>query len=179
MFFYLTITKVGFGSNEAVLKIANLELMIALIDLKKAAHTKCIELVNVKIDTLNKELSEASNAMEGDTKSSAGDKYETGREMIQQELNKLNTQKNIALKELQTLKAHNPLDSPKSCQLGALVDTKSGIYYLTIPLGKIEVKSKDVFIISPISPIGQALIDLKKGDHFVLRNNKSEILEIA
>lgn len=46
-----------------------------------------------KIEYLDRLISE-TRASSNDTKSSMGDKYETGREMLQQEINKLQTQLN-------------------------------------------------------------------------------------
>lgn len=63
------------------------------------------ELVNVikskikdKIKSLEKLIAE-TRASNNETKSSMGDKYETGREMLQQEINNLQVQLNEVIKQ--------------------------------------------------------------------------------
>ena len=56
-----------------------------------------------KIQTFEKLIAE-TRASNNDTKSSMGDKYETGREMLQQEINNLQVQLNEVLKQQDFLK---------------------------------------------------------------------------
>lgn len=54
--------------------------------LKEALLAHCFAFVEKRIDTAKTALADAQDASNDDTKSSAGDKYETGREMMQQEI---------------------------------------------------------------------------------------------
>ncbi len=117
-----------------------------------------------KIDVLNADISSLIESRNNDTKSSAGDKYETGREMTQIELNKLEAQlvkTKLLLSEL--LKA-DTIKSNTGIDFGALVYTDKENYFLTIPYGKVNLEDKEFFVISLASPIGSLLKGKKIGD---------------
>lgn len=117
-----------------------------------------------KLDVLNADISSLIESRNNDTKSSAGDKYETGREMTQIELNKLEAQlikTKLLLSEL--LKA-DALKSNTSIDFGALVYTDKENYFLTIPFGKVNLENEEFFVISMASPIGSLLKGKKIGD---------------
>ena len=60
------------------------------MDIKNQLYQLCCNYVNKRIDEINVIIDEAVEAANNETKSSAGDKYEVGREMMQQEI-ELNT----------------------------------------------------------------------------------------
>jgi len=126
-----------------------------------------------KIDVLNADILSLIESRNNDTKSSAGDKYETGREMTQIELNKLEAQllkTKLLLSDIQkteSLKTNNYID------FGAIVYTDKENYFLSIPFGKVNIENQEFFVISLASPIGFLLKGKKKGD--VISFNGREI----
>ena len=66
-----------------------------------------------KIENFEKLIAE-TRASSNDTKSSMGDKYETGREMLQQEINNLQVQLNEILKQRDFLKTVLPKPNDKA-----------------------------------------------------------------
>ena len=56
--------------------------------IKKALFAKCEAFVSEKIDSLERGLESHQKALASETKSSAGDKHETGRAMLQLEMEK-------------------------------------------------------------------------------------------
>ncbi|MFT4838171.1 MAG: hypothetical protein ACI9V9_000075, partial [Oleispira sp.] len=54
-------------------------------EFKKTVNTHCLETVGERLTTIEKNLDSLMDAKRNETKSSAGDKYETGRAMIQNE----------------------------------------------------------------------------------------------
>lgn len=121
-------------------------------------------------------IDDARDAAANETKSSAGDKYETGREMMQQEID-LNT---VRLTELQKLKAIldtiSPEQSNSTVVPGSIVFTSEGKYYLSISIGKLTIDGSTYYCLSAASPLGRSLMGLKKGDSFSF-NGKSIIVE--
>jgi hypothetical protein len=77
-----------------------------------------------------------TRASNNDTKSSMGDKYETSREMLQQEINNLQIQLNEHLKSQKILKNINP-NPHKVVSLGSWVETDKGKFFIAISLGEI------------------------------------------
>ena len=102
-----------------------------------------LELMDAGVrDALNRLQADMATLQEGrqaDTKSSAGDKHETARAMVDQELQQLNQLREKAQRnqsELQQL-----TDTP--CDVvarGAAVETDRIIYFISISFGKLPVE---------------------------------------
>ncbi|MBK6396925.1 MAG: 3-oxoacyl-ACP synthase [Bacteroidetes bacterium] len=107
-------------------------------------------------------MNELVSDAENDSKSSAGDKHETARAMMQIEQEKLITQFNEADRQLEILASINPDEEVKSVRTGALVETNKGMLFLSIPLGKITIKNSDIMVISAIAPLAKAMMNAKK-----------------
>ena len=86
-----------------------------------------------KIENFEKLIAE-TRASSNDTKSSMGDKYETGREMLQQEINNLQVQLNEILKQRDFLKTVLPKPNDKA-EKGAIVKTEKGLFFISVTLG--------------------------------------------
>lgn len=135
-------------------------------------------LAQQKIKELNSILNDAQEAANNETKSSAGDKHETGRAMAQLETEKLTTQLTEALKIEQTLQQINPNIVNQQISLGALVITNNGDFYLAAGLGKIEIDNTLYFVISTAAPVGQKLIGLTKNNSFTFNDKKYNIIDV-
>jgi transcription elongation GreA/GreB family factor len=150
--------------------------MVDKNEIKNKLFNKCQKLVEQKVDAIKNSLHEAQEAANNETKSSAGDKHETGRAMAQLETEKLSNQLTEALKLEQVLHRINPKQKHQLVALGSLVITNNGNFYLTVSLGKIEIDNQVYFAISPISPIGKLLLAKKEKDSFSF-NGKPYIIE--
>lgn len=118
-----------------------------------------------------------TRASNNDTKSSMGDKYETGREMLQQEINNLQRQLNEALNQ----KALIHKISSESCakvQNGALVKTDKGLFYISASIGEIVFENNKIMTISEEAPLAKAMTGLKTGQVFSINNSNQAIEEI-
>ncbi|MBK8340663.1 MAG: 3-oxoacyl-ACP synthase [Flavobacteriales bacterium] len=120
-------------------------------------------LLQEKVNAAQLEISSTRGSFTSDTKSSAGDKHEVGRAMVQQELDKLEDQR-AKLIALQQELARVPLGRTfDRVAFGSLVETDQGNYFVAIGLGRIEFVGGSCFAISLASPIGQALKDKRAG----------------
>lgn len=143
---------------------------------KLVLHQKCLEIVENNISTIKLALHEAQEAANNETKSSAGDKHETGRAMAQLETEKLSAQLNDALNQKQLIAKINSNLQSKQITIGSLVYTTNGIFYIGISLGKIDINNETIYAISPQSPIGKLLLTKKEKDSFSL-NGKMYVIE--
>ncbi len=134
--------------------------------IKQSLYLKCLDFVNSRIRFANDGLQEAQDAANNETKSSAGDKYETARAMMHLEKEKLASQLSEALKMKKALDQIEPSKALSSVGLGALVETGMANYYISVSAGKLEVDGGVYFAISPLSPIGQELLGKSQGDQF-------------
>ena len=139
-------------------------------ELLEIIHQKISE----KIQKLEQLIAE-TRASNNDTKSSMGDKYETSREMLQQEINNLQIQLNEHLKSLQILKNINPI-AHKVVGLGSWVETEKGRFFIAVSLGEITFNQEKIFVISAESPLAKAMNGKKVGETFIV-NNLSQIIK--
>jgi len=153
--------------------------MTSLKDLKQLAYIQLQELLDKKIDTLLYEIKSAKESRNSDTKSSAGDKYETGREMVNIEIQKNEVQlskTNILKKNLSLININKTYNK---IEFGSFIKTNIGIYFISIGLGKIKVNNIEYYAISAVSPIGKLLIDKKIKDKIQLQDREFIIDEIV
>jgi transcription elongation GreA/GreB family factor len=118
---------------------------------------------------------EAANAEE---KSSAGDKYETGRAMAQIARDQAAQQLAEALKLKSVLDRIDPLNKSAKVVLGSLVVTESLRFYLSVSLGKLILDQQDYYAVSQQSPIGKLLSNAKVNDVIEFNNQTLKIINI-
>lgn len=132
--------------------------------------------LSAKIENLERLIAE-TRASTNETKSSMGDKFETSREMVQQEINTLQIQLNEHVQARNSLKQINT-NLHQTIGLGSLVETDKGLYYIAVSLGQIIFNETKIFVISTESPLGKLLLGKKKEDEITLNNVKQKILKI-
>ncbi|HEY0895176.1 MAG TPA: 3-oxoacyl-ACP synthase [Sphingobacteriaceae bacterium] len=143
--------------------------------IKQKLYDLCMQYAGQRVETAQEAIRSAKESSESDTKSSAGDKYETGREMMQQEIAR-NEQQLLEARKLLHAMSRVPLKAYAAPVPGALVVTDKGTFYLAISAGQLELDGKTYFAISPSSPIAMKLTGLKPGDHFTF-NQKTFTIE--
>jgi transcription elongation GreA/GreB family factor len=144
--------------------------------LKEELYRHCIDFVSKREAEIKKVIAEAQDAANNETKSSAGDKYETGREVMQQEIN-LNLARLSELGKLRaTLEHITPTQNGTAALPGSVVYTNNGNFYIAISTGRIEIDGTSFFCISAESPIGSKLLGKEVGYSFDL-NGKKFVIE--
>ena len=114
-------------------------------------------MLAAKASDLAKEIAATLEARNSDTKSSAGDKHEVGRAMVQQELDQLEAQL-AKVQVMQQELARVPLERVyEHAGFGSLVGTDQGNYFIAIGLGAVEVDGERCYAVSLASPIGHPL----------------------
>ena len=136
------------------------------------------------MEFLDERIASAFSAMESaresknqETKSSAGDKFETGRVMMQREEEK-NEAQWAQLKELKLKLVTISTVTNSSIAMGSLINTNQGKYFISIGIGKFKVGEETYFVISPESPVGHLLIGQSVGDKTSFNNRQIEIQNI-
>lgn len=146
---------------------------------KLEVYEHCLRLVRQKLADAESAIKEAQRAANEETKSSAGDKYETGRAMMHLEQEKLASQRSAA-QQLQKIMHQIDPDRPSNrVDLGSLVKTGQGWFYVAVGLGKIPVGDTSCFVISPAAPLGQALWGKQAGEEAVLNGKPIEIISVG
>lgn len=138
--------------------------------LKAELYEHCVAFVESRLDTIKTLITEIEVALQSETKSSAGDKHETGRAMMQLEREKAGNQLAEILKTKSVLeRIQMPLESNR-IGMGSLVYTTQSNYFISISAGKIDIENQTFFAISPNTPIGLLLMGKAKDDEVQFRN---------
>ena len=127
------------------------------------------QLLKFELDSINKEKNNLK-------KSSAGDKFEISRVLMQTEYDKIHNQLLILKNQLRAIKSISLSDKKKKVGVGSFIKTNKSFYFISIGLGKQIIDNNAINIISLSSPIGKLLNNKKKGDKIVF-NNKEELIE--
>ena len=152
---------------------------IEMKNLKEELFNKCKQIVASKLATITQIIESNQNALQSETKSSAGDKHETGRAMLQLEIEQTSQQFKSISEMNEILQKINMGTNHTIAKLGSLIQTSLGTYFLAISVGKIEFSGKTYFVVSPSSPIGKLILGKSKGDTFQFNGNKIEVIEIG
>ncbi|MDC3337454.1 GreA/GreB family elongation factor [Flavobacteriales bacterium] len=123
-------------------------------------------------------ISTAQSDANKETKSSAGDKHETGRAMAQLETENNSKHLTEAKKLNAVLSQIDPGKKNTSIELGAFVKTNLGNYFIAISAGKTHLFGDEVYLISPASPIGQHFLGKKEGDTVSFNQQTIAIQEV-
>ena len=140
------------------------------LQLKHELYAKCASFVAARQAKIQNQIIEIQESLTSETKSTAGDKHETGRAMLQLEREKAGRQ----LAEVEKLKtALSKIDITKASELiglGSVVLTSNANYFMAISAGQMTVNSQSFFAISPNTPIGLLLMGKKIGDGIAFRD---------
>jgi len=144
--------------------------------IKTDLYNACLHFVNSRMETVKNVIESNKKALFSETKSSAGDKHETGRAMLQLEMEKAGQQL-ASINQMKVVldKISTENESEVVC-LGSVIITNKANYYLSISAGKMIVEGEDYFAVSTNSPIGQQLLGKKIGD--IINFNAAQILKI-
>jgi len=145
---------------------------------KAEIHQTLVTLLSDSILQATRDYELAKESRDSETKSSAGDKFETGREMMQREMDKISATLDQYKNQVNLLSKINLHRNYPVVDLGGLIATDQGIYYLSIGLGKIEINSEIIYAISLDSPIGQLLKGKRAGDTVEFRGKTLKINQL-
>jgi len=140
--------------------------------LKSQLYQLCLTFIQNRIENIEYSMQQARQASNDDTKSSAGDKYETTREMMQQEMDRNSKllyeagQQKIALQQIENV------DAAKEVKNGSLVLTDEGNFYISISAGELKVEGQTFFAVSQAAPIGKLFIGKKVGMELTFNGKK-------
>ncbi|WP_462250745.1 GreA/GreB family elongation factor [Ekhidna sp.] len=145
---------------------------------KTQIKSALLDLLEKKIDSVQVELTAIRDSANSETKSSMGDKYETSREMMTQEQNRLGAQLNLLVDQLN---ACTMIDTDKiftEVSYGCLVQTDKSHFFLSVAVGQITVNGQSFFAISGEAPIAKAMVGKKVGEPFTFNKITQNIERI-
>ncbi len=146
--------------------------------LKLQLYDKCQDALNERLEVVQKSISDIRHALESETKSTAGDKHETGRAMLQIEREKAGKQLAEIQKQFEILSKIDPELTTNKAALGSIVFTTKGNYFLSISAGELQADGDIFYAISMATPIARLLISTSIGDSIKFRSEELTITNI-
>ncbi|NBA85300.1 hypothetical protein GVN16_05980 [Emticicia sp. CRIBPO] len=137
------------------------------------------EHLDNRILASEKAVKAAQDSANGESKSSAGDKYETGRAMAQNDRDMYAMQLHQAKGERNMLEKIRFEEETKIIRPGALTETSMGWFMIAISIGVATIDQQKIMIISPQSPIGEVLMGKSEGDSFSFRDKTFKIISVS
>ena len=148
------------------------------MSIKKQLLEQCGDLVGMRLRLLQNSILDIENSLNSETKSSAGDKHETGRAMIQLEREKLGNQLRIVEEQRNILKRIRIDKTNHTVVLGSLVTTTKANYFIAVSVGEISIDGISYYAISLNTPVGQLLLSKQVGETVMFRGEPQEIIKI-
>ncbi len=126
------------------------------------------------LNTVTESLESERNAIQQETKSSAGDKYETQREMLQADIRRSEHQLNESTNHLDII--DHLFDFHGKIIIGTMVELKQEkqnmLIFIGPAIGDVVVNQTKIKTVSQASPFGHLLMGKSTGDSIVF-NQKS------
>jgi len=133
---------------------------------KSAVITELDKQLQTKLSYLTNNLEQAIDSRNSDTKSSAGDKFETSREMAQIEIHKIESE----------ISKTQQFISELFTKVTQFIITDKGAFLISIPFGKLILDDEKIFCISKEAPITKQLINTKINNSFFYNNINYSII---
>lgn len=147
----------------------------AVSTLKEQLHASCKQYIDKRIKNAEQIINDARDTIHNETKSSAGDKYETTREMMQQDIDMATARMNDAKQQLAVLDRIDITQTADLVMPGSIVYTDKGNYFIAVSAGVLHAEGNTYNSISIASPIGQAMKGLSAGKYFTFNGKKYKI----
>ena len=148
------------------------------MNLKAQLNLKCQEILDKRLLVIQDSISDIQKALQSETKSSAGDKHETGRAMLQLEREKAGQQLAELQKLNETLQKIDTETQHNIVALGSIVRATDSNYFISISIGEIKLKNESFYGISIATPIGQLLFSKSVGDKIRFRAKTFTIIDV-
>ena len=146
--------------------------------IKEELLEECREFIQQRIDVSQKAMDNAQDSANNETKSSAGDKFETGRAMMQMEVDKNARQLSEASRVKLLLDMVNPEMIYDNVRFGSVVKTDLANYFIAISAGRIIVDEVKYYAISPQAPLAIEMLQKQVGDTVSFNDKPLKILEV-
>ena len=131
------------------------------------------------MDSLRTTMNAAQDASNEETRSSAGDKYETSRAMGHLEKDMYARQLAETSKEMASLMSVDCSLIYTAIAPGCLVRCESISYFILAGIGKIDFNGELIYVISPNAPVAKSLLGKQKDDIVSINNSMHQIKEVS
>ncbi|MFI1770688.1 3-oxoacyl-ACP synthase [Thalassobellus citreus] len=148
------------------------------MSIKEELYNQCLEFIDNRFQIIQNTINNIQKSLTSETKSSAGDKHETGRAMLQLEREKAGNQLAEIQKTKEMLSKVDISKTSKCIGLGSVVYTTQANYFIAISTGELKVNNEVFYAISSNTPIGKLLMGKVVEDIIAFRENEFKVKEV-
>ncbi len=148
------------------------------LDVKKQLFNQCLSFVDNRLLAVKSTIVDIQESLDSETKSSAGDKHETGRAMLQIDLEKAGNQLGEIQKTKDILRKIDLNKTLETVCLGSVVYTSNANYFIGISAGTLTVDNVKFYAVAKDTPIGQLLVTKRAGDEINFRDQTFKIKKV-
>lgn len=146
--------------------------------LKQKLFNLTQETLSERLKVVQTTISDIQTALLSETKSTAGDKHETGRAMLQLEREKAGQQLAEIQKQFEVLNKIDPNKEHHVVALGSIVFTEKANYFISTSVGELLHEEMRFYAISIASPIAGLLVGKTINQSYLFRNEEITITKI-
>lgn len=148
------------------------------LELKTELLQHCQKQVDTRYSKIKQTIAGIEESLLEESKSSSGDKHETGRAMLQIDRENAGKQLQEIEKVVQLIKKIDVKATSDYARLGSLVYTDKFTYFISLSIGTVPVGKKDYLCVALNSPVGLLLSGKKKGEEFNLNGTIYKITSV-
>lgn len=151
---------------------------MTVLEIKSGLLDACKSSVNNRLTMVNKTIEGIVESLDDESKSSAGDKHETGRAMLQ--IDRENAGKQLQeLEQLQqVLKRIDIKQTSDYVRQGSLVYTDTARFFISISAGAMVIGNTTYICLALKAPLGQLFLGKKKNDVVVFNEKRYLITSV-
>lgn len=139
---------------------------------------KCFLVINNRYQKIKQTIADIEESLLEEVSSSAGDKHETGRAMLQIDRENAGRQL-LEVENLQSLLKKIDINIKSDyARLGSLVYTNQGVYFISTSIGAVTIGKSAYLCVALHSPIGDHLSGKKKGDSFIFNEREFTVSSV-
>ena len=147
--------------------------------IKQYLLLSCQQQIMQKHTLVQDKIKSIAQALDVVTKSSAGDKHQTTRAMLQIDREQAGERLAEIEKTFEVLQKINLTKTTSKVHLGSLVTTNNGLFFLSVSLGVVTYQNTMYYCIGLQTPIGKLLTGKHVGDSFCFRETTYQIKSIV
>lgn len=148
-------------------------------EIKTVLFEQCSKVVENRFQKIKQVIFDIEESLLEESKSSSGDKHETGRAMLQIDRENAGRQL-LEIENLQSIVRKIDIKTTSVyARLGSLVYTNKGNFFIGISIGAVTVGKTNYLCVALHSPIGNLLSGKKKGESFSFNNLQYIVSQIG
>ncbi|WP_347373576.1 3-oxoacyl-ACP synthase [Aequorivita sp. Q41] len=151
---------------------------MTVVEIKSELLQHCQKQVDNRFSRIKQTIADIEESLLEESKSSSGDKHETGRAMLQIERENAGKQLQEIEKIIPLLKKIEVAATSDYARLGSLIYTDKFTYFISLSIGTVPLGKKDYLCVALNSPVGLLLSGKRKGEEFNLNGSSYKITSV-